>query len=200
MQTKKNQDLSDLQLAVNIKFPSYLENNALVKKYISDKNNHENYIENLFRNVILIERYARNKIVINIEVLEINCDLIPYAILGASLALNEANIEQKGICTAANVIRKNNEMIIDPTFDEEANCDFKLLWGCLYDLDENTLYVQKGAVDDESLKNVLLLFFCLLKLILFYFIKFFFNFLNYRRLGPRLKFVKIIIDISYLTS
>ncbi len=159
MQTRKNQDLSDMQLSVNVKFPSYLENNPLVKKYISDKSSNENYIQNLFLNVILIDRYARNKIVINIDVLEINCDMIPYAILGISLALNEANIEQKGICTATNVIRKDNEMILDPTFEEEANCDFKLLWGCLYDLDENTLYVQKGAIDDENLKNVFLYYF-----------------------------------------
>jgi ribonuclease PH len=158
MQTRKNQDLTELQLEVKIKFPFYLESNPLIKKYISDKNSHENYIENLFRNVILVERYARNKILINIEVLEINCDLIPYAVLGISLALNEANIEQKGICTAANIIRKENELIIDPTFEEEIDSEFKLLWGCLYDLDENTLYIQRGSIDDENLKNVLFIF------------------------------------------
>ncbi len=155
MQTRKNQDLSTLQLEVNIKTPSYVLNNPLINKYLSEKKRYENHIENLFKNVILIERYGRNKIVINIEVMEINCDLIPYAVMGITLALNEANIEQKGICTASNIIRKNGELVLDPTLEEEDNCDFKLIWGCLLDLEENTIHVQKGTIEDENLKDVI---------------------------------------------
>lgn len=155
IQSRKNQDLNNLQLEVNIKFPIYLERNSLVKKYITEKSNIENNLENLFKNVILIDRYSRTKIVIDIDVLEINCDLVPYATLATSLALNEANIEQKGICTASNIIRKGNDLIIDPTLEEEANSEFKLLWGCLYDLEENNLFIQKGAAEDDILKNVI---------------------------------------------
>lgn len=154
----RKQDLSTLIIEVKINFPSYLNSNPLVKNYISEKNSLENYIENLFQNIILNERYSRNKIVININVLEINCDLIPFAVMGISLALNEANVEQKALCTAANVIRKNNQLIIDPTLEEESNADFKLLWGCLFDLEENTLFIQKGSCDEDDLKTVLKFF------------------------------------------
>lgn len=150
----RNQDLSNLNLEVNINFPSYLERNFKVKKYISNKSTTENCIENLLRNVILSEKYARNKIVISIDVIEINCDLIPYAVIGLSLALNEANIEQRGLCSASNIIRKNGDFIVDPTFEEEEGSEFKLLWGCLYDLEENTFYKQKGNIDEENLKQV----------------------------------------------
>ena len=154
---KKNQDLNTLGIEVNIKFPSYI-NNSITIKYISEKHSLETYIENLFLNVILSERYSRTKIIFNIEVIEINCDLTPYAIMGISLALNESNIEQKGIVTASNIIKKGDQIILDPTLEEENNCDFKLLWGCLLDLEENTLFVQKGSCDEESLKKVLIYF------------------------------------------
>jgi ribonuclease PH len=150
----RNQDLNSLILEVNVKFPSYLSKNSLVKNYVLQKSNIENNIENLFKNIILADRYARNKIIINIEVIEINCDLLPFATLGISLALNEANIEQKGICTSANIIKKNNELIIDPTLEEELSAEFKLNWGCLCDLEENSLFIQKGIADEETLKKV----------------------------------------------
>ena len=136
-----------------------MERNPLVKKYISQKATNEYCIENLIRNVIIAEKYSRNKIVITIDVIEINCDLIPYAVMGLSLALNDANIEQRGLCSASNIIRKNGEIVVDPTFEEEENSEFKLIWGCLYDLEENALYKQKGNSDEENLKKVILLIF-----------------------------------------
>ncbi len=46
----------------------------------------------------------------------------------------------------------NNEIIVDPTSEEEKKADFKLIVGTILDLKETNVYLQKGKADENYLK------------------------------------------------
>ena len=111
----KTDDASKMNLSVKLQIPSYYSDTNLPL----NKNSIETRLEDLFTRNIFLEKYARTKLVINVEVFEFSCDILPFAIMGITLALNDANIEQKGLITCANIIYNKEKIIVDPTFEEE---------------------------------------------------------------------------------
>jgi ribonuclease PH len=156
MMKSKNEDNVKMNITVKINFPSYYENDT---DKISNQNNYKNtlesQLEDLFIHNIITERYSRTKLNINLDIYEFNCDIISYAVMAISFALTAASVEQKGILTCANIITVGDNIIVDPTFKEEKLADFKLVFGCIVDLQENNLFLQNGSIDDNLLKKVI---------------------------------------------
>jgi ribonuclease PH len=146
----KAEDASKMSVSVKVTIPSYYSD----KNLSSMKNTLEMQLEDLFTRNIFTEKYARTKLVINVEVFEFSCDITPFAAMAITLALNDANIEQKGLITCANVIYKNSSVIVDPTIEEEQSADLKLTFGCIMDLQENNLFIQNGWIEEMEFKKV----------------------------------------------
>ncbi len=145
----KCDDASKMNVVVKVSIPAYYTHLDISTK----KNTLEIQLEELFSRNIFLEKYARTKLLISIEVFEFSCDILPFAIMASTLALNEANIEQKGLVTCASIIFKNNQLMVDPTNEEEQNSEFKLTFGCLSDLQENNLFIQNGCVEEVDFKR-----------------------------------------------
>jgi ribonuclease PH len=145
----KIDESTTMNIKVNINFPSYYEGN-----YDSQKNSLESRLEDLFFHNILVDRYLKTKLEVNIDILEFSIDIMPYAIMATTLALTDASIEQKGVLTSCNVVLVNGEVVVDPTSTEELSADYKLIFGSIVDLQENNLYIQTGRTDEESMKKV----------------------------------------------
>jgi ribonuclease PH len=146
----KSDDASKMNVKVNIIIPSYYNN----MNHSCNKNTIETQLEDLFSRNIFVEKYARTKLIINVEIFEFSCDILPYATMAITLALNDANIEQKGLITCSNVIYKNDMIIVDPTYEEEKNSEFKLTFGSIIDLQENNLFLQNGYLEEPEFKKV----------------------------------------------
>jgi ribonuclease PH len=144
----KTDEAGKMNVIVNVFIPSYYSD----MKINCNKNTIELQLEELFTKNIFVEKYARTKLVINIEIFEFNCDILPFAIMATTLALCYANIEQKGIISCANVIyiADGNKIISDPTFEEEEYSNSKITFGCIIDLQENNLFIQNGSIEDEN--------------------------------------------------
>lgn len=142
----KADEAGKMAININVLIPSYYHDVQLP----FNKNNLESQLEDLFAKNIFVEKYARTKIVINIEVFEFTCNILPFTIMAITLALNEANIEQKGLITSASLVYKNNHIIVDPTFEEEDLAQFKFVFGCVMDLQENNIFIQSGSIEDEA--------------------------------------------------
>ena len=96
-----------MSLKINVKFPSFIsEKDFLFEKrsLSSYKLNLESTLYNIFIQNILIEKYFKTSIDINLEVYEFSCDFTHYAIMAISQALMFANIEQKGIISCAKLV------------------------------------------------------------------------------------------------
>ncbi len=145
----KSDESNSMNIKVNLNLPLYYECN-----FDNMKNEIETKLEDLFFHNIIIDRYMKTKLIINIDVYEFGCDILPYAIMAITLALTNANIEQKGIICSANIINVDGNIIVDPTLEEEKSANFKLTFGSIVDLQENNLFIQNGAIDDINLKKV----------------------------------------------
>ena len=147
-------------LDVRIKIPSYIEN-SLVK----NTNDYEINIENILKKHILIEKYPRTKIEIYFEIFEFNVNYLPFCLMAASLCLNYAGVEQKGLLTSCNLLMKNNKIEVNPILNDlnennENNENNKIecanfLLGYNIALNENILYIQEGECSEENLKRSL---------------------------------------------
>jgi ribonuclease PH len=147
-------------LDVRIKIPSYIEN-SLVK----NTNDYEINIENILKKHILIEKYPRTKIEIYFEIFEFNVNYLPFCLMAASLCLNYAGVEQKGLLTSCNLLMKNNKIEVNPILNDlnennENNENNKIecanfLLGYNIALNENILYIQEGECSEENLKRTL---------------------------------------------
>jgi ribonuclease PH len=144
-------DASKMNVIVKVSIPSYYTHIDISSKI----NTLEIQLEELFSKNILLEKYPRTKLIINIEIFEFSCDILPFAIMGTTLALTEANVEQKGLITCANIIYKNKDLIVDPTSEEENLAEFKLIFGCLSDMQENNLFIQIGWVEEQEFKKAI---------------------------------------------
>lgn len=142
----KMEDAGKMNVIVNVLIPSYYNDIPTP----CNKNTLESQLEDLFSKNIFVEKYSRTKLVINIEIFEFSCDILPFAVMAISLALNDANIEQKGLITCASVMYRNKTIVADPTFEEQKNADSKITFGCIMDLQENNLYIQNGQIEDEG--------------------------------------------------
>jgi ribonuclease PH len=147
-------------LNVKIKIPSYVEN-SLVK----NTNDYEINIENILKKHILIEKYPRTKIEIYFEIFEFNVNYLPFCLMAASLCLNYAGVEQKGLLTCCNLLMKNDKIEVNPILNDlndlnENNKNNKIecanfLLGYNIALNENILYIQEGECSEENLKRSL---------------------------------------------
>jgi ribonuclease PH len=149
-------------LDVRIKIPSYIEN-SLVK----NTNDYEINIENILKKHILIEKYPRTKIEIYFEIFEFNVNYLPFCLMAASLCLNYAGVEQKGLLTSCNLLMKNNKIEVNPILNENNNENSEInnennkiecanfLLGYNIALNENILYIQEGECSEENLKRSL---------------------------------------------
>ena len=150
-------------LDVRIKIPSYIEN-SLVK----NTNDYEINIENILKKHILIEKYPRTKIEIYFEIFEFNVNYLPFCLMAASLCLNYAGVEQKGLLTSCNLLMKNNKIEVNPILNDENNNEnnnennennkiecANFLLGYNIALNENILYIQEGECSEENLKRSL---------------------------------------------
>ena len=147
-------------LDVKIKIPSYVEN-SLVK----NTNDYEINIENILKKHILIEKYPRTKMEIFFEIFEFNINYLPFCLMAASLCLNYAGVEQKGLLTSCNLLMKNNKIEVNPILNDlnennENNENNKIecanfLLGYNIALNENILYIQEGECSEENLKRSL---------------------------------------------
>lgn len=145
----KSDDASKMNLNVKVSIPSYYNGQEIASK----KNSLEIQLEELFSKNVFLDKYPRTKLLVNIEVFEFSCEILPYAIMATTLALNDANIEQKGLITCAHIIIKENQLIVDPTNEEERNAEFKLIFGCVSDLQENNLFIQNGWTEEKEFKS-----------------------------------------------
>ena len=100
-------------LDIKIKIPSYIEN-ALVK----NTNDYEINIENILKKHILTEKYPRTKMEIFFEIFEFNINYLPFCLMAASLCLNYAGVEQKGLLTSCNLLMKNDKIEVNPILNE----------------------------------------------------------------------------------
>lgn len=138
-----------LKVVVKLNLPLYSTNNISP----SEKTNIENVIENLLRKNILLEKYSKGLLKIKIDVLEYSSDILHYCLMSAVTALLNLGIEQKGIITCSNIIvNSNNNIIIDPSFEEEKKSKVKFQIACLVDLEEVVLLISNGSLNSNTLK------------------------------------------------
>lgn len=93
-----------MQLKVIVKFPTYMVDNKQESEM--NKLNLETILFNLFSKTILVEKYSKTIIEITVDIVEYACDVTNYSIMAVTYALNNANIEQKGLVTCSNIVNQ----------------------------------------------------------------------------------------------
>ena len=150
-----NMNFTDNKMAINlrIKIPSYI-NNSLLKRDIQIN---EDKISKILMKHLLIEKCPRTKLDIIIEIYEINCDYIPYALMATSICCNFANIEQRGILSSCTLILDENKNIIaEPDLNQIYN-DKLTKFTITYNipLQETIAFFQDRYCEDEIIKKVI---------------------------------------------
>ena len=150
-----NMNFTDNKMAINlrIKIPSYI-NNELLKKDIQI---YEEKITKILMKHLLIDKFPRSKLDIIIEIYEINCDYVPYALMAISICCNYANIEQRGILSSCTLILDENKNIIaEPELNQIYNDKFtKFTIAYNIPLQETIAFFQDGFCEDEILKKII---------------------------------------------
>ena len=149
-----NAVIDDYKMSVNvkIKIPEYFK-----EKINSNIEFMENQIKSILDGHLLLLKYQRTKLDVNLEVFEYNNDFLPYALMAISLCCNYGNIEQKGILTSCSILVNNKgEIITEPSLNEEKEKDsIKFIVGYNILLKENVLFIQRGKCSEDILKKVL---------------------------------------------
>lgn len=148
--SQKNADESKMDISISLKIPNYITH----KQKESAVNYNESQINEILNKHFLIEKYPRTKLDVIIEIFEFNCDYLPYAIMATSLCACYANIEQKGILSCCNlIIDRDNNIIVDPSLQQEQHYKTKFIFGCNLPLEENFIFTQIGYCEHETLKQ-----------------------------------------------
>ena len=149
-----NAIIDDFKMSVNVKIK--------IPEYFKEKvNNNIEFMENQIKSILdghlLLLKYQRTKLDVNLEVFEYNNDFLPYALMAISLCCNYANIEQKGILTSCSILVNNKgEIITEPSLNEEKEKNsIKFIVGYNILLKENVLFIQRGKCSEDILKKVL---------------------------------------------
>ena len=149
-----NAIIDDFKMSVNVKIK--------IPEYFKEKvNNNIEFMENQIKSILdghlLLLKYQRTKLDVNLEVFEYNNDFLPYALMAISLCCNYANIEQKGILTSCSILVNNKgEIITEPSLNEEKEKNsIKFILGYNILLKENVLFIQRGKCSEDILKKVL---------------------------------------------
>ena len=149
-----NAIIEDYKMNVNvkIKIPEYFK-----EKINSNIEFMENQIKSILDGHLLLLKYQRTKLDVNLEVFEYNNDFLPYALMAISLCCNYANIEQKGILTSCSIlVNSKGEIITEPSLNEEKEKNsIKFILGYNILLKENVLFIQRGKCSEDILKKVL---------------------------------------------
>ena len=149
-----NAIIEDYKMNVNvkIKIPEYFK-----EKVNSNIEFMENQIKSILDGHLLLLKYQRTKLDVNLEVFEYNNDFLPYALMAISLCCNYANIEQKGILTSCSIlVNSKGEIITEPSLNEEKEKNsIKFILGYNILLKENVLFIQRGKCSEDILKKVL---------------------------------------------
>ena len=141
-----------MSVNVKIKIPEYFK-----EKINSNIEFMENQIKSILDGHLLLLKYQRTKLDVNLEVFEYNNDFLPYALMAISLCCNYANIEQKGILTSCSIlVNSKGEIITEPSLNEEKEKNsIKFILGYNILLKENVLFIQRGKCSEDILKKVL---------------------------------------------
>ena len=149
-----NAIIDDFKMSVNVK--------TKIPEYFKEKvNNNIEFMENQIKSILdghlLLLKYQRTKLDVNLEVFEYNNDFLPYALMAISLCCNYANIEQKGILTSCSIlVNSKGEIITEPSLNEEKEKNsIKFILGYNILLKENVLFIQRGKCSEDILKKVL---------------------------------------------
>jgi ribonuclease PH len=149
-----NAIIDDFKMSVNVKIK--------IPEYFKEKvNNNIEFMENQIKSILdghlLLLKYQRTKLDVNLEVFEYNNDFLPYALMAISLCCNYANIEQKGILTSCSIlVNSKGEIITEPSLNEEKEKNsIKFILGYNILLKENVLFIQRGKCSEDILKKVL---------------------------------------------
>ena len=149
-----NAIIEDYKMNVNvkIKIPEYFK-----EKVNSNIEFMENQIKSILDGHLLLLKYQRTKLDVNLEVFEYNNDFLPYALMAISLCCNYGNIEQKGILTSCSIlVNSKGEIITEPSLNEEKEKNsIKFIVGYNILLKENVLFIQRGKCSEDILKKVL---------------------------------------------
>ena len=149
-----NAIIDDFKMSVNvkIKIPEYFK-----EKVNSNIEFMENQIKSILDGHLLLLKYQRTKLDVNLEVFEYNNDFLPYALMAISLCCNYGNIEQKGILTSCSIlVNSKGEIITEPSLNEEKEKNsIKFILGYNILLKENVLFIQRGKCSEDILKKVL---------------------------------------------
>ena len=151
--TTMNFTENKMSINLKIKIPLYI-NNSLLKRDIQIT---EDKLKDILMKHLLIEKYPRTKLDIIIEIYEINCDYIPYALMATSICCNFANIEQRGILSSCTLILDENKNIIaEPDLNQIYN-DKLTKFTITYNipLQETIAFFQDRYCEDEILKKVI---------------------------------------------
>ena len=137
---------------LNVKIPSYIDNSFLKR----DIQISEDKIKNIIMKHLLIEKYPRTKLDITIEIYEINCDYLPFALMATSICCTYASIEQRGILSSCTLIlEENNKIIPEPELNQIYNDKYtKFTIAYNIPLQETIAFFQDGLCDDETLKKI----------------------------------------------
>ena len=104
MNIKTDNNSANMQLKVNVKFPTYYTDTMSKSEADIIKMNLESLLYNLYSQTILTEKYAKTILDINVEIIEYNCNITNFSVMAITLALNYANIEQKGLISCSNIV------------------------------------------------------------------------------------------------
>jgi len=99
---------------------------------------------------ILIEKFPKSVIEINVVVLESNGNAIGASITASSLALADAGIVVYDLVAACTVARIHDQLVLDPSEDEEKQQSGSILIAYMPSLNQITQLVQTGEFAVES--------------------------------------------------
>ena len=142
-----------MSINLKIKIPSYIDEPRLKREIpiAQDK------IKNILTKHLLIEKYPRTKLDIIIEIYEIDCDYLPYALMASSICCNCANIEQRGILSSCTLLSdEKGQIICEPNINQIYNdkfCKFTICYNI--PLKETIGFFQDGYCDDENIKKII---------------------------------------------
>eukprot|EP01095_Lingulamoeba_sp_RSL-Kostka_P018141 TRINITY_DN981_c0_g1_i1.p1 TRINITY_DN981_c0_g1~~TRINITY_DN981_c0_g1_i1.p1 ORF type:complete len:265 (+),score=88.94 TRINITY_DN981_c0_g1_i1:139-933(+) len=100
---------------------------------------------------ICLEKYPKSVIDIYILVIENDGAVIDTAINAASLAIADSGIEMYDLISASTVANVENQLILDPTCQEEESSTSKLLMCFSPSLNEIVQFIQSGNSEPEQL-------------------------------------------------
>ncbi len=106
-------------------------------------------------NAVLVERFPRTVIEVNVEVLEADAGTRCAALTAASVALAEAGIQMRDLVSACAVGVVDGRIVLDPSVEEDNFGDGDMPMGILPSSGEIVLLQMDGALDPDQFESAL---------------------------------------------